>query len=538
MLQKVWRKKIILPIVLAVAIIGTVTPFLLSRVHHGQQYDIVVVGAGPGGVAASLQAARMGAHVALLEPTDWIGGQMTSAGVGNMDEGGSQVRDAGVYKEFIDAAKQYYASKNESVGTCYGGGEGICVDPKVGQQILRRMLAKQANNLQVFTNTEVTSVLKDGTTVKGVNAGNKTFSSKVVVDADEYGDILPLAGANYRIGNGTNTQPPTSKGCIQDITYTEVMRKYDKGAPANLTFKKPPPGYTPELVAQFKKALANGFAKFAAFRGFPDDAHPGSKPDPRTGVGITRTSLNLDASNDYPLKGTLSTQFLSDKKYRADAICKARLLTLQLTYYIQHDLGEKDWSIANDEGYDTIYNRQHRCAQLNGYEAFEDQMSQEPYVREGRRLIGQETLTGHTLAESWEHPKDIPAASDSIAVGYYPMDMHSCRTANTLEAAYDQPTDAPLVHKGGPFDIPLGTLIPQNVDGLLVAEKNISVSRLANGAIREQPVSMDTGQAVGALAAIAVEHNEQPRMVPAQAVQDVLAADNLRLSVSQKVPRP
>ena len=48
------------------------------------EYDIVVVGAGTGGCAAAIQAGRMGASVALVEESDWVGGQMTGAAVSSM----------------------------------------------------------------------------------------------------------------------------------------------------------------------------------------------------------------------------------------------------------------------------------------------------------------------------------------------------------------------------------------------------------------------------------------------------------------------
>ncbi len=52
--------------------------------HH---YDVVVVGASFGGVAAALAAAAdPNVNVALLEATDWIGGQATSQGVSRWDE--------------------------------------------------------------------------------------------------------------------------------------------------------------------------------------------------------------------------------------------------------------------------------------------------------------------------------------------------------------------------------------------------------------------------------------------------------------------
>jgi NADPH-dependent 2,4-dienoyl-CoA reductase/sulfur reductase-like enzyme len=48
--------------------------------------DILVVGAGLGGVAAAWATARRGRTVCLLEETDWLGGQITSQGVSALDE--------------------------------------------------------------------------------------------------------------------------------------------------------------------------------------------------------------------------------------------------------------------------------------------------------------------------------------------------------------------------------------------------------------------------------------------------------------------
>lgn len=498
----------------------------------GDHYDIVVVGAGPGGIAASIQAARMGKRVALLEPTDWIGGQMTAAGVGTMDEGSVSARKSGLYKDFVTRVRAYYASKHKSVDTCYYETDSLCVDPQVGQLILRQMLQQAGPNLHVFTNTNVTAVSRQGTVVTGVVASGKTISSKVVIDADEYGDILALSGAAYRLGTGTSGSP-NSASCVQSITHTAVMKYYPGGVPASLRFKSPPPGYTPAVANSFAaylkkngednsttKALRNlSFKSYAGFRGFPDLANPQNyNVEQKDGHVITRTSLNL--GNDFPLDGNLSTKYISDPEYRAEATCRAKLLTVQLMYYIQHDLGETNWSVADDEGYNTPYNRAHRCPNLAGYESFEDQMSVEAYTREGRRLIGENTLTGNELVNAWRDPVHAQRYTNSIAVGYYPMDLHDCHAP--LETAFDSPDDLKQKFTGGAFEVPLGALIPQRVDGLLAAEKNISSSRQANGAIREQPISMDVGQAAGALAALAVQQGRQPRAVPYQDVQRAL----------------
>ena len=57
----------------------------------------------------------------------------------------------------------------------------------------------------------------------------------------------------------------------------------------------------------------------------------------------------------------------------------------------------------------------------------------------------------------------------------------------------------------GPFQVPFEVFIPEKVDGLVLAEKNISQSRLVSGATRLQPITMLTGQAAGAIRARAPE---------------------------------
>ena len=68
----------------------------------------------------------------------------------------------------------------------------------------------------------------------------------------------------------------------------------------------------------------------------------------------------------------------------------------------------------------------------------------------------------------------------------------------------------------------MGTIIPKNVDDLIVAEKSISVSNLMNGATRLQPVVMQLGQASGALAALAVVQDKPVKKVGVRQLQEEL----------------
>ena len=73
-----------------------------------------------------------------------------------------------------------------------------------------------------------------------------------------------------------------------------------------------------------------------------------------------------------------------------------------------------------------------------------------------------------------------------------------------------------------PFQIPYQSLIPETVDGLIAAEKSISVSHIVNGCTRLQPVVMLIGQAAGAAAALSVKQNVDPRNLDVHKLQKVL----------------
>ncbi|HKR82203.1 MAG TPA: FAD-dependent oxidoreductase [Candidatus Saccharimonadales bacterium] len=538
--RKIGLRLGILGVVAALAVGTGVGLWQYEHNKVDKSYDVLVVGSGPGGIAAAIQAARMGEHVAVLEETDWVGGQMTAADVGTMDEGNPAVRKSGIYGEFVQRATDYYRSRGKSMGTCYFATNTLCVDPHDGQVILRQMLGQEGNNLTLYTGTHVSDVIKQNNTVVGVRANGKRFDSKVLIDSEQYGDVLAQASARYRVGNTLSDAPNASpNACVQDITYSPVMKYYPNGVPTSLVIKTPPPGYDPEVLKRFAKVLTKdghglvveagklklqgdplAFPAYASYRGLPDLSNPADADAlQQDGHFITRTALNL--GNDYPLNGRLSTKYLTDLSFRAHSNAQAELLSLQLIYYIQHDLGFTNWSIANDEGYDQNYNKTHHYPELKGYEAFEDLMPQLPYVREGRRAVGEYTLSGKDLYSSQTDPKHIVPRADSVAVGYYAMDLHDCRFPASLEGGLDD-TSYIREYKGGPYEVPIGTLIPQGMNGLLVTDNNISVSREANGATRVQPTAMAIGQAAGALAALSIHNHEQPHSVNVSEVRTAL----------------
>lgn len=506
-----------------------------------KHYDVVIAGAGTGGVGAAVQAARMGVSVLLLEETDWIGGQAMAAAVTSMDEGVTLVRERGLYRELCGLIAAHYQPLGINHLTAYWHGH-VGVEPRVGRHLLHVMLGDARGNgvLDLALRSRVTKVPKAKNTITGVDIEStghtRHVECKVLVDATEWGDVIPLTGARYRMGNCLS-DAINPKQHVQDNTWTAVVKQYPQGVPDALLIKDKPPGYTDKVHAAFAKSLVAGdevdlkakpwnWATFIGYRGMPDSARPADN------AAITRTHLNYN--NDYP--STVAE--LEDPAARLATNRAMQLKTLHLLYFIQHTLGKTDWSVANDEGFDTPHRRAEVDAwiaerpDLAPYRALLYHFSIMPYTRESRRIVGLHTLCASEIERSKGKPVQFP---HTVALGDYAVDLHGSMSPPYLELDLDHESDIPHGKFGdrgiGPFAIPFESFIPETMDGFLPAEKNFSQSRMANGATRLQPHTLNMGQAVGVIAALAAREGVQPRNVDPTKVQRILLEAGATLTI-------
>lgn len=522
------------------------------------EFDVAVVGAGCGGAAAAIQAARLGMEVAVVEESDWVGGQMTGGGVSTMDD--VRRTRTGIYGEFLRRASAYYDARETPVNTCYWGSDTFAFEPWVAQMTLLDMM-RETGGVSLFMKTRVLEAKMKGGAVRAAlldKDGEKIeLRAKVFIDATEAGDFIPLTGARYRAGHGDSSGE--IDGVIQDITYVAVIKRYPAGVPEELKFRHRPPHYE-EYAPKFREIIAADGGSwpgdapfninvFKAYRGMPDISNPASPlidcGRPETWPLITRSAVNW--ANDYPhhrggLDG-MPARYLEDKEYRREADREAMAKTLCFLFYMQNELGMADWSVDDRQGYGGWFGNDWRewDEMPDDFEPILRHFPPFPYIRESRRIAGVETMTVKDVIRDMKLGRTLETKSNAIALGEYPTDIHGLRDKELLDRDLDE--DAAIIPpdtewKGGLFQIPMGVLIPEKVDGLLAAEKNISVSRIVNGSTRLQPVTMLTGQAAGALAAVSVREGVRPRDVRAIDVQSPLldARDRLSLYSFDDVP--
>ena len=464
---------------------------------------------------------------------------------------------SGLYRELISRLQNYYDYRNKSMGTCYWTSTSVAFEPHIGQEILVNLVndARRKGTIDFLMNSEVINVNKNRNTVTGVTVktpeNERRYVCKVLIDATEYGDVIPLAKIPYRAGNSMSPfLNPDSM--IQEISWTAVIHKYMPSVPDNLRPREPLPGY--ELAKRNYESFVSAdgfnfrntypvetpvnFVTHNAYRGLPDSMNPYSyDADKDNREYITKTVLNW--GNDYPGtyawngKRGLPIGYLEDRELRKEIEREALIKTLNFIYYIQNELGE-EWSVADDEYKNRILPEAARGLPQEWQEIVR-RMPVIPYVRESRRIVAGHTLTSHELLQnslSYRDGQTSHEFSDAIAIGGYILDLHGANTDADMEWELDERANSAVINRPrGPFQVPMNILIPKDTDGFLAAEKNLSMSRLAQGALRLQPITMMTGQAAGALAAVAVKSKKQPREVHPITVQWELLNSGVNLSL-------
>ena len=439
--------------------------------------DILVVGGGPAGIAASISAARAGMNVTLVERYGFLGGWSTAALVAPMmtfHSGDRQVV-SGIGEELI----QRLAGRNASPGHIPDPiGFTSTVTPFHPEFL--KIEAEQMvleSGAKIFYHSLVTNVTKQGSKLLSVQGYSKSgpfsITAQGVIDCSGDGDLLHLADLPYVTGREDGTMQPASLIFRVGNVDFDAVRQYMSEHPDQFVISS-------TLYENHNHpvlAVSGFFDKVAAASAVGDFTVPRDRVLLFSGVIPGEVTINM-----------------------------TRLPSVNVD-----DWG--DWSRAEIQGRQQVLETfEFLKKYIPGFaHAALIQIAAQVGLRETRRAVGDVCLSTNDILSGTLGP-------DRIGLGAFPIDIHS-------------PDDAGLVfyHSKHPYGIPYGCLLPKGADNLWVAGRCISTTHKAHASTRVIPTCFVTGQAAGTAAAIAVSYQQSSREISIEKLHNQLRAQGVIL---------
>jgi hypothetical protein len=545
--------------------------FLLSAVAVSgaavaapRQTDLLVYGCTSGGIAAAVQATRMGKSVIMVCPERRLGG-LSAGGLGFTDSGNKAVI-GGISRQFYHRVwrhydrpeawrwqkREQYGNKGQGTVAIDGASRTMWIfEPHVAEGVFEDWV-KEAQIPVVrdaWLDREKGVSKSGGRIVSITTLDGKTYPARMFIDATYEGDLMAAAGVDYHVGresmrtygekwNGVQTGvlhhrhhfgavktpispyviPGDPKSGVLPRISTEPPGTYGEGdkkvqaycfrvcltqVPANRVPFPKPASYDPKQYELLLRIFAAGWRE--TFDKF--DPIPNAKTD--TNNHGPFSTDNIGRNWDYP-----------EASYaRRREIVQEHIDYQQGWFYfiandprVPEDVRSEmaKWGLAKDE-FTSTGNWPHQL-----------------YVRESRRMIGKYVMTENELTKRRPTP-------ESVGMGSYGIDSHNIQRYITPEGWVQNEGDIG-VSTNGPYQISYGSLVPKKgqAENLLVPVC-LSSSHIAYGSIRMEPVFMILGQSAATAAALAIEGGIAAQDVPYDKLRARLLADG---QVLEYTPAP
>ena len=535
---------------------GAVLALLASSGSSGvqpEQYDLVVYGGTAAGVAAAVQARRMGRTVVIVGPDTHLGG-LSSGGLGFTDTGNKAVI-GGLAREFYHRVWRHYQEPgawkwqtrdsygNKGQGTPAMDGEHRTMwifEPHVAERVFEGMVKEHAITVHrdEWLDRE-NGVRKSGDRIVSITMlSGRTYAGRMFIDATYEGDLMAAAGVSYHVGreaqstygekwNGVQT------GVLHHRHHFGVLKEPispyvvpgDPGSGVLPRISTAPPGEYGQADHRIQ-----AYCYRYCVTDHPDNRIPFPRPD---GYDPAQYELLLriyhagwretfdkfdpipNRKTDSNNHGPFSTDNIGFNYDYPEASYERRREILK-----EHETYQKGWLyfIANDPRVPEAVQAQMRRWGLPKDE-FTDNggWPHQIYVREARRMIGAYVMTENELLN--RRPTPGP-----VGMGSYTIDSHNVQRYITPEGHVQNEGDigVPLP---GPYQIAYGSLVPRRGEaGNLLVPVCVSSSHIAFGSIRMEPVFMILGQSAATAASLAIERNLAVQDVPYSALRDRLIA--------------
>lgn len=434
------------------------------------KYDVIVVGGGPAGVPAAVAARRMGLKTLLVEKSAILGGLAVSGLpiLGYFDRTGRKVL-GGIAWELLERLKE----TGSLLGPfrCPVHNSLAPVNPHWLRIECFEMCRE--SGVDVLLYTELMDVKVDNGKIAGITTFSKgeakSFETEILIDATGDAVAAYMAGAEYM--KNDQLQPGSLTFTIGNVDIKAVV-EYVRTHPE--TIELPDSYGVSQTMEQFTEAI--GFA-FTGYREFIDRAVAnGEFSLPRDRIIFTTLPNSGEVMVNSTRVNNVDTSKTEDV-IRGDFECYRQIKELMMFF--------KKYAPGFENCYLTSIS--------NGFGS-----------RESRRIKGIRTLTMEDL-------NNLEVSDDSIVLAGYNVDIHVPGT----DRLYLQPVEKAI-------GIPYGCLVSSNVDGLMMAGRDISVDNEVYGLTRIMGTCMGTGEAAGTAAAIAFSQGISPRQVSVSELREIL----------------
>ena len=471
-----------------------------GHLHGRQRADVLVVGGGTAGFVAATAAARNGAQTILAEYLPFLGG---THGGGAMVMGTIGFRPTGESSHRVEAAGQlmvggipleYYDRMLAARGTSGDPGDPSNAWPKdleISKVVTEEMVSEAGADIWFMTQL-VDVIVDDGAVVGALvtrGGGLVRVDTGIIIDASGDGIAAVQAGAEYEVGRPSDNKAEAAT-LYFEMAGIDLGRLLDHLAdhPEDISHHHRDRGVSAatlrrdwEAGGPFVVRLGVNYAagKAAGLLPTPVGAEPSLGTfwmHWRDGQWVASSfSVNMDTT--YGLDPR-------DRDAYDDALVATRRFVLDMVRYYQ----------ANAPGFEDAYLL--RFATLLG-------------VREGPRILGRYLLTADDVAAASDFPDAVGRCG--VRVDIHPEDPGG-REFLLTDVGGDR----------GWYQVPYRSLVATDVDGVMMAGRNISADHVAHGSVRHQVTCMMIGQAAGTAAAIAARQGVPPHDIDISLLQSTL----------------
>ena len=434
--------------------------------------DVLVVGSGPGGLAAALSSARAGVETMIVERFGCLGGNLTAVGVEGIawyrKEGTTDVEGIGI--EFEQRAKSMGASSPEPQSLS----EAIHADTfKYVADVL-----VQESGVRTLLHSTVIDAIVEEDAIKGViihnKSGRQAILAKRVIDASGDADLAFYTGAPFR---------KTPKEEMLSVTVMFSCSGVDKKR--FLEYVRENPSSYKDWGKNWE--IQKGGKEddmFSPYLGKPFDLarKQGVIPPGLKSIGGTWSNISDSGEATY----------------------------LNMIHMPNYD-GTDVWDLTQAE-MDGRYQALQAIKALNRFVPGFETATLRTYgmtlgVRDTRKIIGRYELTEYDVRNQGRF-------EDSIGIFPEFIDGYGVLVLPTT---------------GRYFQVPYGALVPHKIDNLLVAGRCISGDKISHASVRNMMCCTVTGQGAGVAAAMSVKRDVTSAEIDISPIQAELKRQGVRL---------